>query len=202
MTIATMVYVSVIAALVLNACKNVTPYFPIEISRCLACSEESAVYFVVGVYVYVLMALVTNARATAGRVLCFVGVSILLFFNDRVSWTAHMLGVAIATVGVILHVIRDQNNRGAQLCIAAAAVYSARLVAKIAAVVIWENMFYSLLNNSTAYVTEIFSKSMLLMQTGQCTNPHTLDAFAYVGGVMQWITVALMMMALTSPIED
>ena len=200
----TIVCGALMMAVIFRECENATPYFPIEISRCLACNRQSTVYFLGALYLYFVLALMTNARFTSGRIIAFIGVAILGAVNDRVSWTAHMLGVAIAVAGAIVHVLQtsSKNAHTRLLCLAALIIYGLRLLMKVAAVVSWENMFYHPLYNTTAYVTEIASKAMLIMQTSQCIDTRTLSVFAYGGGLLQWVAVGLMAVSVVSPIKN
>jgi hypothetical protein len=153
------------------------PYFPIEISRCLASNA-----FVTRTFFFALAALpvaasrfdrLSLADVTRAHVITYAALWAIAGFDDVEHWALHMLGVALLGVGA-LRMAWTHNKM--DVIVVAGLVYASRLVLKVV-VLVWFEGVRSL--------HEIGAVAANIMYTGQCVSPHTLTVFKACG-VLQW----------------
>ncbi len=175
------------------------PYFPIEISRCIASNKESTIIFLTTV----LTAATTSVfgdRITwnSSILLIFSGLIVLGAADDVSYWLLHMIGVGMVMIGILWNISRYNFGNYRHILFGIAIVlYFTRLIIKAYALYQWEtNDFkkevFKFPINILGYPEIMKKKAFDIMYTGKTNHPNTLKAFAYGGGVLQWIVFLLL----------
>ncbi len=164
------------------------PYFPIEISRCIASNERATNMFFWG---FIISAFVVaggemrhSTTTDAHKLVLYVLLFALFFigyYDDVDHWFMHMLGVAL--LGATAVCAAYMQNRWFVLGLAAV-LYGMRIVIKSVAVVMYES-------SAGVTVKQVADISFRIMYTGQCDAWQTKVAFQ-LGGVLQWASFAVL----------
>lgn len=156
--------------------KSSPPYFPIEVSRCIASNHVATSIFVYGSIAVACFAMVIGSE----HVLTAVALLFIGYYDDVQHWAMHMVGVGLLGIAAASLAYQQQN-----IAIIASVVvlYGARLVVKFVAVVVYEGV-------SPWDLSAVASAGFNIMYTGKCLAWQTLFAFKLCG-VMQWIVFVI-----------
>ena len=162
------------------------PYFPIEISRCIASNTLSTVVFLCTVVASLICAYFTypSLHKKHGILIAYNGLLFIGLFNDVDRWLMHMVGIGVMAAGIVIH-IRGQKKmkqrNSIQHGIFVVVLYLFRIAVKVAAVSINELKFDS------DRFGEIPTVAFKIMHTGVAKHSETIHEFAWGGGFIQWI---------------
>ena len=168
------------------------PYFPIEISRCIASNKESTIIFLTTVLTAAITSVfIDRITWNPSILLIFSGLIVLGAADDVSYWLLHMIGVGMVMIGIVW------NNSRYTLFGIAIVLYFTRIIIKCYALYQWEIHEYKkdVLRfpiNILGYPEIMKKKAFDIMYTGKTEHPNTLKAFQYGGGVLQWIVFLLL----------
>jgi len=145
------------------------PYFPIEISRCLA-SLDNTIFKYGSMILSALVALLCFRNRIA--LLFCLSMFFIIFFDDTNHFYLHMVGVALLAVTIAL---RAHQTKRYHPLVLSAFLYLIRLPLKVLAVWLLEDQS---IGNWASYSLEV-------MQTGVVKNQVTLNIFSFCG-ILQW----------------
>lgn len=156
------------------------PYFPIEISRFTADGGPVSM----AIFRYGLMFLPIFVWEWSYYLVgAYVGLLMVLFFNDVDHWELHMLGVCIMGAGGAGQLLIKGSTLGLMV---AFGLWMSRVVLKVAVVLVYEG----------ATVFSALEKAKHIMYTGRCLEPDmTLKVFRYAG-FLQWVVFGIIIVNL------
>ncbi len=155
------------------------PYFPIEVSRCIASNERALHVWFAGLFASTL-AVLWEGLPSRALALLFCALALIGYFDDVTNWTMHMLGVAL--LGFVCLCLA--HTKGQWLAVAlAGSLYGARIVLKYCAIVWYETQSLDI-----ARTTDV---GFRIMYTGQCKSWQTKAVFQTCG-IMQWAVFVIL----------
>jgi hypothetical protein len=148
-----------------------TPYYPIEVSRMLAQSSVATGLFA---FIVSVPLVVGHVVPTTGALVSVAGVAVIVVASDVDYYVAHMLGVGVIGVGVLMKALETNNVALVPL---AAVIWTLRIVFKLVTVWLFEE---------AETVWDIPSRAQSIMLHGNPKSAWTLAAFK-LGGFGQWL---------------